>query len=188
MNFAPPNLRKFKLFWAAPAPIFGSICRLCWVGKCYESTYTRGGVFLSKSKSIIFLSSELHIWPGPKLLLSAAARCSCQFPCPPLAPFLCTPAKSHQKKYSHSKRTFNIYFVNVPSQHADSTRDNVIPETSSSARRNSFLILLWYMRAPFLSLSSLLAGCRTPNSPHAGSQVTLTTVKFGREQKYKCTI
>lgn len=172
MNFAPPNLRKFKLFWAAQAPIFGSICRLCWVGKCYESTYTRGGVFLSKSKSIIFLSSELHIWPGPKLLLSVAARCSCQFPCPPSSRTFSLHAckVTHQKKYSHSKRTFNIYFVNVPSQRADSTRDNVIPETSSSARRK-FLSYSFMVHARSFSLTLILTG-RVPHAEQPACRVT----------------
>jgi hypothetical protein len=60
-----------------------------------------------------------HLAVRPKLLLSADALLPISML---IAPFLCTPreVESHQKKYSHSKRTFNIYFVNVPSQRADS--------------------------------------------------------------------
>lgn len=88
-----------------------------------------------------------------------------------LAPFLCTPAKSHQKKYSHSKRTFNIYFVNVPSQHADSTRDNVIPETSSSARRKFLSYSFMALHARSFSLTLILTG-RVPHAEQPACRVT----------------
>lgn len=121
MNFAPPNLRKFKLFWASPAPIYFWHMRL---GKCYEVLIQEAAFsFQSQSQLFFFPLRELHIWLWGQncfcqlILLpnSHAHSASC-----PLHLFFARRV-TPEKIYSHSKRTFNIYFVNVPSQRADST-------------------------------------------------------------------
>jgi hypothetical protein len=62
MNFAPPNLRKFKLFRAAPAPIFLAYARL---GKCYEVLIQEAAFFFQSQSQLFFF----------------APRASCTFGC-----------------------------------------------------------------------------------------------------------
>lgn len=161
MNFAPPNLGKFKLFWGTYIFLRHMPGQMLW------STYTRGGVFLSKSKSIIFLSfSEPRAFgcdAAPKLLLSAAAAMLL-----PISMMLSVPRtfESHQKKYIPIQNALLIFILWMCRVSALTAHwDNVIPKSSSSVRRK-FLSYSWraltvhWVRAPFLSWYAAQPVCR----------------------------